>query len=84
MAYEQKNGEITIWKNDKYETGGNQPYARGTGKDLQGNDIDVALWIPKSDKVKGFNMTIKPAYKKEEKTQPQQSQPVSEGADLPF
>jgi hypothetical protein len=66
MAYEPKNGELTVWKNDKYVTGGNQPYAKGTGFDLNGVEIDVALWMPKSDKVKGFNLTIKPAYKKQE------------------
>jgi hypothetical protein len=66
MAYEPKNGELTVWKNDKYVTGGNQPYAKGTGLDLNGVEIDVALWMPKSDKVKGFNLTIKPAYKKQE------------------
>ena len=57
--YEQKNGTGTIWKNEKYVPGGNQPYAKGVIKDLNGNDVDVALWIPKSDKIKGFNMTMK-------------------------
>ena len=63
MAYEQKNGQITVWKNEKFVQGGTQPYAKGTGKDLQGNDIDVALWIPKSERVKGFNLTITTPYK---------------------
>ena len=58
MAYEIKNGQGTIWHNDKYVKDGNQPYAKGKAKDLQGNDIDITLWIPKSDKIKGFNVTI--------------------------
>ena len=81
MAYEQKNGTGTVWKNDKYTVGGNQPYAKGTVKDLNGNDLDVALWIPKSDKIKGFNVTIQEPYKKEEQAKPAQ---VVEDKDLPF
>ena len=58
--YEQKNGTGVVWKNDKYTKGGNQPYAKGIIKGLNGEDLDVALWIPKSDKIKGFNLTMKP------------------------
>ncbi len=81
MAYEQKPGTGIIWKNDKYVPGGNQPYAKGTIKDLDGNDLDVALWIPKSDKIKGFNITMKPPYKKEE---PEEDETMSNNEDLPF
>ncbi len=84
MAYEAKNGEITVWKNEKYVQGGNQPYAKGTGKDLNGVEIDVALWIPKSEKIKGFNMTLKPAYKKEGQSAPVQTAPVDNTEPLPF
>ena len=62
--YEQKNGQFTVWVNDKYTKGGNQPYAKGKGKDLQGNEIEVTLWIPKSDKIKGFNLTMSEPYQK--------------------
>jgi hypothetical protein len=81
MAYEQRPGTGIIWKNDKYVQGGNQPYAKGTIKDLDGNDLDVALWIPKSDKIKGFNITMKPPYKKEE---PEEDETMSNNEDLPF
>mgnify|MGYP000946350996 CR=1 FL=1 len=57
--YEQKNGTGVVWKNDKYTKGGNQPYAKGIIKGLNGEELDVALWIPKSDKIKGFNLTMK-------------------------
>lgn len=60
--YEQKNGQITVWKNEKYEVGGKQPYAKGKGLDLNGKEIEVTLWIPKSDKIKGFNLTISEPY----------------------
>ena len=65
--YEDKNGTGVIWKNEKYTKDGNQPYAKGTIKDLNGNDIDVALWVPKSDKIKGFNITIKPKMERSER-----------------
>lgn len=81
MAYEQKNGELTVWKHKLYETGGKYPYATGTGKDQNGNDIEVVLWIPKSEKITGFNVVIKP-YKKEEK---QQTSDINKpDSDLPF
>ena len=57
--YEQKNGTGVLWKNEKYEKGGKYPYAKGIIKGLNGEDLDVALWIPKSDKIKGFNLTMK-------------------------
>ena len=41
--YEQKNGQFTVWVNDKYTKGGKHPYAKGKGKDLQGNEIEVTL-----------------------------------------
>lgn len=57
--YEQKNGTGVVWKNDKYTKGGNQPYAKGIIKGLNGEELDVALWIPKSERIKGFNLTMK-------------------------
>lgn len=87
--YEQKNGQITVWANEKYTKGGNQPYAKGKGKDLQGNEIEVTLWIPKSDKIKGFNLTMSEPYQKRaESNQTSQDVPQSiseeQGTGLPF
>jgi len=84
MAYEPKNGNFTVWKNEKFTPGGNQPYARGKGKDHNGNEVEVTLWIPKSDKIKGFNLTIGEPYRKDEQ-QPTQHEPAPpvEG-DLPW
>ena len=78
--YEQKNGTGVVWKNDKYTKGGNQPYAKGIIKGLNGEDLDVALWIPKSEKIKGFNLTMKLYEKPQEYTT---SAPTEE-SDLPF
>ena len=78
--YEQKNGTGVVWKNDKYTKGGNQPYAKGIIKGLNGEELDVALWIPKSEKIKGFNLTMKPQEPKGEYT----TSAPDEESDLPF
>jgi hypothetical protein len=83
--YEQKNGTGVVWKNDKYTKGGNHPYAKGIIKGLNGEDLDVALWIPKSDKIKGFNLTMKPYEKTYEKPQEEYTTSApTEESDLPF
>ena len=78
--YEQKNGTGVVWKNEKYEKGGKYPYAKGIIKGLNGEDLDVALWIPKSDKIKGFNLTMK-LYEKPQAAAYATEPPVD---DLPF
>ncbi|MBK5721394.1 hypothetical protein JGH11_10965 [Dysgonomonas sp. Marseille-P4677] len=86
MAYEIKNGQGTAFKNDKYENGGNQPYARGKFKTPDGKEYDITLWIPKSDKVKVFNLTIQEPYQgvQGSTTQVSQNTPQGEGDNLPF
>ena len=91
MAYEQKNGQFTVWKNEKYTQGGNQPYAKGKGLDLSGKEIEVTLWIPKSDKIKGFNLTISEPYVKADGLPAPQKvesgigeRPTEEESGLPF
>jgi hypothetical protein len=75
--YEPKPGQVTVWKNEKYTSGGNQPYAKGKGLDLNGKECDFTLWIPKSDKIKGFNLTITEPYQKPVS----ESKPVSSDSD---
>lgn len=72
--FEHKEGTGTVFKNEKYTEGGNHPYAKGSGKTLEGKDIEIALWVPKSDKIKGFNLTFQEPYKKQD----------SKEEDLPF
>lgn len=81
--YVQKNGTGTIWKNDHYTDGGRQPYAKGKILDLEGNEREVALWIPRSDKVKGFNLTMQLPYNKEESA-PETKEESKTPNDLPF
>ena len=81
--YKPKPGELTVWKNDKYEVGGKQPYARGSGIDLNGTPVQVTLWIPKSDKMsdRAFNITMRPDNYLE---QNKQTNKEEEPSDLPF
>jgi len=80
MAYELKPGTGTIWKNPKYEPGGNHPYATGRLKDLSGKDLNVALWIPKNPNIKAFNITIQVPTSKD----PGEPQNLNGSTDLPF
>ena len=93
--YVPKNGEITVWKNDKYEIGGKYPYAKGKGLNLDGKQVEITLWIPKYEKIaeKAFNMTIKEVVEEqkpqtEDPTHLQQAPVVNPTAgyidDLPF
>lgn len=84
MAYEHKNGQGTAFKNDKYEKGGNQPYARGQVKTPEGKLYDVTLWIPKSDKVNGFNVTLQEPYQKDTTQRETPVKKESQSEDLPF
>lgn len=85
MAYEIKNGQGTAFKNDKYEKGGTQPYARGRFKTPEGKEYDITLWIPKSDKIKGFNLTIQEPYNNGQSSQNNTAATNSDDdSDLPF
>lgn len=81
--YEQKNGTGVLWKNEKYVKDGNYPYAKGIIKGLDGEQLDVALWIPKSDKIKGFNLTMKP-YDKPQEPKGEYTTGAPDESDLPF
>lgn len=82
MAYEIKNGQGTAFKNDKYEKGSNQPYAKGKIKTPEGKEYDITLWIPKSEKLKGFNITVQEPY--QGNSQNGESQSNAQGDDLPW
>lgn len=51
--YETKPGQGAIFKND-YKQQSSHPDYRGKGKDLQGNDIEIAMWVKKSKAGKSF------------------------------
>lgn len=82
--YAHKPGQGTIFKNEKYIKGGNQPYAKGTIKGLDGKEYDVALWMPKSEKIKGFNLTMSEPYRKPEAKSSDFVNDETEEYGLPF
>lgn len=51
MAYEHKPGSFSLFKNDKGDND-KRPDYRGTGKDLDGNAIEIAGWIKQGEKGK--------------------------------
>lgn len=78
MAYELKPGNGTLFKDKNFTQGGKYPYCSGRIMTPDGHEWDAALWIPKTEKVKGFNISIKEhqEYKK------QDNAPATDG--LPF
>ena len=88
--YEPKNGQITVWKNDKYVDGGKYHYANGRGTNFDGKPVEVTIWIPKSDKManRAFNITIKEVIPTNDKPVQSAGNEISvnnvNGDDLPF
>ena len=92
--YTHKPGQGTIFKNEKYIKGGNQPYAKGKVIDPSGNEWDATLWIPKSDKIKGFNITLSEKWQPKDKQADHKEEPtmgekvgrggINDNGDLPF
>jgi len=79
MAYEQRNGTGSIFKNT-YKTDQKHPDYRGIYKDDQGKEWSVALWVKEGAKGKFFSMAMS-------EPQPQQrtvADKKDETGDLPF
>jgi uncharacterized protein (DUF736 family) len=78
--YEQKNGDVAIFKNS--DKSGQQPDYRGNLTTPSGEKLEIALWISESEKgTKYFSGKVQEPYKKEE-TQPTEKDEVAD--DLPF
>lgn len=43
--YQHKNGSFSLFKNSYKQDGDNKPDYKGRGKDLAGNDIEIACWL---------------------------------------
>ena len=75
MSYEQKDGDIIIFKNE--EATGNQPPYTGKGL-FNGEVIKIALWVKEGKKGKFFAGRIQSEQEKPAE------QPTEMGDDLPF
>lgn len=84
MAFELKNGQGSIFKNDK-KTEEKHPDYRGKIKDQFGNDWDLSLWVKTSEKgVKYFSVSCQTPYvKPTEQTITEQTND-NQPDDLPF
>ena len=59
MAYEQKPGDVIIFKNEKKGDNERAPDYKGNGKGLDGEDIEIALWLKQGAKGKFMAGRIK-------------------------
>ena len=78
MSYEQKSGDVVIFKNNHKESD-NHPDYKGKGLDLEGNEIEIALWIKEGKSGKFFSGRIQPKFNKIES---KPAEPAQD--DLPF
>ncbi len=78
--YTHKPGTFSLFKNDKGDND-KRPDYRGEGKDMAGNDIEVAAWIKEGGKGKFMSCTFKA---KGEKQEPQRrtEQRIDGGMDI--
>jgi uncharacterized protein (DUF608 family) len=84
MSYEPKNGDVSIFKNDKAE--GKQPAYRGTAL-IDGQKYKISLWVKEGQKGKFFTGRIEPDnYKKPETSELPEPDNVRQIEDtgLPF
>lgn len=78
MAYELKDGQGTIFKNNK--TSDNQPDYRGVIKTPKGEELEIALWVRDGTKGKYFSAKVQEPRRAEE-SQSESNEPED---DLPF
>lgn len=85
MAYEQKPGTGSIFKNEKKAD--NHPDYRGSIITPSGEKLDLSLWLKTSQKgVKYFSVSVQPPYNKEQTNQVKKGPetPLDNVEDLPF
>jgi len=80
MEYEQKPGNITIFKNQKKKD--SHPDYSGQGLDLEGNKVRIACWVKTSKSGSKFmSCQISPPFEKLEDQKPAAEDPND---DIPF
>lgn len=74
---ELKENDIVIFRNNKKEEGSKQPDYTGKAM-INGQKLDVSLWIRHGKETKFFSGQIKNEWKKENRAE------IAERSDLPF
>jgi uncharacterized protein (DUF736 family) len=82
MAYEQKPGDFTLFRNEKKQEGDKRPDYNGSGIDLSGQDCWISAWVKRSEGKKPFFSVRIEA--KEAKAAPIAVKAEVIGDDLPF
>lgn len=80
MAYEQKNGTGSIFKN-KFKEEAKHPDYRGIYKDHSGKEWSVAMWVKEGAKGKFFSMAMSEPQPQQKTGAPYK---IDESNDLPF
>lgn len=84
MAYEQKPGTGSIFRNERKEKESHPDY-RGTILTPDGRSYDLSLWVKTSQKGKKyFSVSCQEPYQKDEASKPQQEAHTDTTDDLPF
>ena len=81
MAYEQKLGRGSIFKNSRKETDKHPDYT-GTYKHHDGTEFNVALWVKKGAKGSFFSMAT--TKKETSRQQHNDTKTTNYSDDLPF
>lgn len=83
MPFDHRPGQFSLFRNDK-KGNDKAPDYKGVGKDLQGNDIDVAAWEKKGSKGTFFSCRYEPM--RERKAPAPEAAPPRPSADddIPF
>ncbi len=86
MAYEQRPGSFSLFKNDNKEKDTHPDY-RGDGMDLAGTPVWISAWVKEGKNGKFMSCSMKAKETKEEpKSKPQQDKgPFDDFSDdMPF
>ena len=85
MAYEHKPGSFSLYKN-KDKDNDRHPDYKGYGKDADGNDIEVAAWIKRSEGRDSFmSCSFKLKQAKTEQKEHNPKKPFDDmESDVPF
>lgn len=88
MSYEFSPGKFMLFRADKGDNE-NRPDYKGNGKDLQGNEIEVAGWIKQGKAGKFMSCTIKFKGQPQAQAQPKRTPPPDDGGmaiddDIPW
>lgn len=82
MAYEQKPGQFSLFKNERKEKETHPDYT-GSGMDLNGKECWISAWVKRpEDKKPFFSVSIQPKDQQQPKVETVKAEVVVDG--LPF